>query len=167
MSKQKQSKYYGFLCYSQEGKPLGWLYTTQSEREYNWTDKPEYFHWCKRWKTKKGAIQNFDWYNEQWQFKSKGGWLKIEEMPEEVIPENSQNSRSSQERWDAKHPEKVQKSKTKYDIKNPVWAFRPSHKLLEWLEQERWDDNHEKPETDAALLNRKLEKLRELEQQGF
>ena len=45
--------------------------------------------------------------------------------------------------------------------------FRPTPENVECLEQERWKDEQGKLETDAALLNRKLMKLRELEQQGF
>lgn len=46
-------------------------------------------------------------------------------------------------------------------------SFRPKAKLLEWLDEERETDDDGELETDAALLNRKLEKLKNLEQQGF
>ena len=42
----------------------------------------ENLNWCKKWKTQKGAVNNFDSYNSRWQFNSKGGYLKIEVMPE-------------------------------------------------------------------------------------
>ena len=54
-----------------------------------------------------------------------------------------------------------------YNKKRPVWLFRPTPENIEWLEEERWDDDNGKPESDAMLLNRKLDKLRKLEQQGF
>lgn len=38
---------------------------------------------------------------------------------------------------------------------------------IEWLGEERWEDNNGKPESDATLLNRKSTKLRKLEQQGY
>ncbi len=79
----------------------------------------------------------------------------------------TKNSRSSQKRWDAANPEVVRESKAKYDEKNPIWSFRPTPELRKWLEEERWDDEDGKPETNAALVIRKLEKLKKLEQQGY
>ena len=67
-----------------------------------------------------------------------------------------------QQRWDASHPEVIKESKAKYDADNPILSFRPTPEILEWLEEERWDN-----ETNAALLKRKLEKLRQLECQGY
>ena len=43
----------------------------------------------------------------------------------------------------------------------------PTIELVEWLEKERWDDRDGKPETNAALVIRKLEKLMEMEYQGY
>lgn len=74
--------------------------------------------------------------------------------------------RVHQERWDIHHPEIIKKSKAKYDRENPVWGFRPTPELREWLEEERWQDDGGKRETNAELLTRKLEKLRRLENQG-
>lgn len=54
-----------------------------------------------------------------------------------------------------------------YDKKQPIWSFRPTTENLEWLEEERWENEDGTPESNAALLNRKLAKLRKLEQQGF
>lgn len=59
---------------------MGWLYTHTNDTEFVWTDKE--LSWCKKWKTQKGAANNFDHFNSRWQFKSKGGYLKIEVMPE-------------------------------------------------------------------------------------
>lgn len=73
----------------------------------------------------------------------------------------------TKKRWDAANSETVKISKAKYDDKNPVWSFRPTTELLEWLEQERWDDESGKPETNSALLARKLTKLMNLENQGY
>lgn len=72
--------YYGYRCYDSEDKPLGWLYTYNSGTEITWTNRE--LHWCKRWKTERGALNNFDKYNSLWQFQSKGIYLKIEVMPE-------------------------------------------------------------------------------------
>lgn len=72
-----------------------------------------------------------------------------------------------QRNWDAAHPEIVRAAKARYDKKNPVWSFRPSTEIREWLEEERWDDERGEPETNAALVLRKLEKLRKLECQGY
>ncbi len=74
--------------------------------------------------------------------------------------------KSIQQQWNEEHPDIVQKAQAEYNKKRPVWAFRPTPENIEWLEEERWDDNG-KPESDATLLNRKLDKLRRLEQQEF
>jgi len=58
---------------------MGWLYTYGKTIVYTTKN----LHWCKRWKTEKGAKENFDSYNQKWQVKSEGGYLKIEQMPEE------------------------------------------------------------------------------------
>jgi hypothetical protein len=42
-----------------------------------------------------------------------------------------------------------------------IVALKKGHEY-QWLEKERWDDD-EMPETDAALIKRKLEKLMKLE----
>lgn len=72
--------YYGLRCYNKESQPIGWLYTYDSDTELVWTDKN--LDWCKRWKTERGAEKNIDRYNSRWQFKSKGGYLQVELMPE-------------------------------------------------------------------------------------
>ncbi|MDJ0726226.1 MAG: hypothetical protein QNJ38_14020 [Prochloraceae cyanobacterium] len=79
----------------------------------------------------------------------------------------SDNYRDIKKKWDKKNQDKVKESKAKYDANNPVWSFRPSSELIEWLEEERWDDKDDKPETNAALLTRKLNKLMNLERQGY
>ncbi|MEL4895937.1 hypothetical protein [Crocosphaera sp. Alani8] len=160
--------YYGYRCYADDHEPLGWFYTTHQEQELNWTTNPSLFYWCKRWKTRRGAEKNFDYYQQQWQLyrRQKCGYLKIEIMPE--IPSIDENpNRTSQQQWDAKNTKIIKESKTKYDEKNPVWAFRPTPELIEWLEEERWDNENGKPETNAQLLIRKLNKLRQLECQGY
>jgi hypothetical protein len=60
----------------------------------------------------------------------------------------------------------IKQSKAEYDRKNPVMSFRPTPELIQWLDEERWDDDG-KPETDAALIKRKLEKLMKMENQGY
>lgn len=66
---------------------MGWLYTHTNDTEIVWTYKE--LHWCKKWKTQKGAANNFDHFNSRWQFKSRGGYLKIEVMPEFEEPETA------------------------------------------------------------------------------
>lgn len=61
----------------------------------------------------------------------------------------------------------MQESKAKYDAENPVWSIRIKKEIRDWLEEERWSDDKDEPETNAALINRKLEKLMKLEQEGF
>lgn len=79
----------------------------------------------------------------------------------------SDKYRDTKKQWDKTHPEAIQKSKAKYDANNPVWQFRVNPELHEWLEEERWDDADGKPETNAALVVRKLTKLMKLERQGY
>ena len=75
--------------------------------------------------------------------------------------------KSKQQQWNEAHPDVVQKAQQDYNKKRPVWSFRPTPENIQWLEEERWGDDNGKPESDAMLLNRKLDKLRKLEQQGF
>ena len=79
----------------------------------------------------------------------------------------SDKYRDTKNKWDKNNPDKVKESKAEYDKKNPVWAFRPTPEMIEWLEMERWDDSNGNPETNAALVIRKLEKLMEMEYQGY
>lgn len=76
-------------------------------------------------------------------------------------------NKSRQQQWNEEHPDVVQKAQQEYNKKRPIWSFRPTPENLEWLEEERWLDEKGKPESDASLLNRKLEKLKKLESQGF
>ena len=73
--------------------------------------------------------------------------------------------RETKTNWDNNNPDKIKKSKAEYDNKNPVWAFRPTPEMIEWLDKQRWDDKDGKPESNAALVIRKLEKLMEMEYQ--
>lgn len=153
------SNYYGYRCYDSEGNALGWFYTFGYEEELNSTTTN--LDWCKRWKTERGAKKNFDYYNERWKFR-KDGYLKIE-----IMPEKPPDIYERQQKWQQENPEVVQKSKAKYDAENPVWSLRIKADIREWLEAERWSDETGEPETNAALINRKLEKLMKLEQQGL
>ena len=85
--------------------------------------------------------------------------MNLEELKVTEIPKNY---RHSQEKWDKIHPEIVKESKAKYDAKRPVISFRPTREIFSWLEEEQWDS-----ESKAESLNRKLEKLMKLEQQGY
>jgi hypothetical protein len=155
--------YYGYRCYTKEDKPLGWLYTFDSDTEYAWTNKD--LHLCKRWKTQKGAAKHFDHYNSRWQLKSQGGYLKIEIMSDIPEPESKESRRQKiLEEWG---DDVVVQPQNKDDEKSPTMSFCPKTELLKWLEEERIMNNTGGSESDAALLNRKLEKLMKLEQQGF
>ena len=160
--------YYGYRCYTEDDEPMGWLYTAHQGADLNYTDNADLFHWCKHWKTKKGAEKNFAHYQQQWQLshRGKGGYIKIEILPD-VPALNEKSNRTSQQQWDAKNAKIVKQSKAKYDQKNPVWSFRPTPELIEWLNEERWDKEDGKPETNAQLVIRKLNKLKKLDCQGY
>ena len=79
----------------------------------------------------------------------------------------SEKYRKTKINWNKNNSNKVKKSNAQYNKKNPTWGFRPTPELREWLEKERWDDKDGKPETNAALVIRKLEKLMEIEYQGY
>ncbi|HEY9780944.1 MAG TPA: hypothetical protein V6D09_12495 [Leptolyngbyaceae cyanobacterium] len=76
-------------------------------------------------------------------------------------------NKSKQQKWNESHPDVIQKAQAEYNKKRPVWSVRLTPENVEWLEESRWEDENGKPESDAALLNRKLEKLRILESHGF
>ena len=69
--------------------------------------------------------------------------------------------------WNESNSEIIQRSKAKYYRKNPIWSFRITPELLEWLNQERWNDGDGNPETNSALVIRKLNKLMKLENEGY
>jgi hypothetical protein len=138
--------YYGYQCYSKNGEPLGWLYTFSSDTEYAWTNRD--LHLCKRWKTPKGAEKHFEQYNGRWQLKSKGGYLKIEVMPE--FTESKSSAKSNQQLW------------REYDQAPKVIVFKPQQEILKWLEQERCVNDDGQPESDGEVLNRKLTELMKL-----
>lgn len=76
-------------------------------------------------------------------------------------------TKSRQQSWNEANPGALKRAQEAYNEKRPIWTFRPTPENLEWLEEERWEDEDGKPESNAALLNRKLGKLRKLEQQGY
>ncbi|NEO33208.1 MAG: hypothetical protein F6K36_22840 [Symploca sp. SIO3C6] len=141
--------YYGFRCYDKNSKPLGWLYTYDNGTVIAFTKQN--LDWCKRWKTEPGAKKNFDFYNRRWQFQSKGGYLKIEVMPEFTEPSKQRRLQDF-----------LELTEEEFETTQSVWSFQPTPENLKWLEEERCEN-----EDNAALLNRKLEKLRKLEQQGY
>lgn len=75
----------------------------------------------------------------------------------------SDKYRDTKDNWDENNPEKVKKSKAKYDKDNPVWGFRPTPELREWLSRDRKEDSDGIPETNAALVLRKLKQLMDWE----
>jgi len=143
--------YYGYRCYTKGNEPLGWLYTFDSNLEYAWTNKD--LRLCKRWKTERGAKKHFEHYNNQWQFKSQGGYLKIEIMSDIPEPESKESRRHKiLEEWG---DDVVEQTQNKDDEKYSTISFRPKAELLQWLEEERKTNDNGEPETDAVLLNRK------------
>lgn len=121
---------------------------TQGDPEYNGIDLAT-LETAKTWKTEKGAKK----YLETHLFIGRAGerlrvmWTDIEVV--EI---------SSQQQWHTNNPELIRESKAKYDVKHPVFSFRPKPEILQWLEKERLPN-----ETDAKLLNRKLEELMQLQ----
>lgn len=78
----------------------------------------------------------------------------------------SDKYRDTKDSWDKNNPDKIKQSKAKYNKQNPVWGFRPTPRLREWLEKARGNDENGKPETNAALVIRKLDKLMNMESEG-
>ncbi len=190
--------HYGYRCYNKDGEPLGWFYTYNNDTEITWTTID--LNWCKRWKTERGAKKNFDRYNRRWRFKSSGGYLKIEVMPDIQEPCSAETkARMLLEEWGdnvtialcavpeaiAKHALSPSQAELRGEVssKEPsghgpfaspnsgpnlqFLSFHPQPEILQWLEQERNEDENGEFESDDTLINRKLEKLRKLEQQGF
>jgi hypothetical protein len=151
------SQFYGYRCYTADNVSLGWFYVTG--RDYVWTEYPADLHWCKRWKTIRGAQKSFDHFNQSWNFRTKGGYLKIEVMPDFEIPPT--RTTLKRQAWDAAKSDPIEQS----DKEPPVINFRPTPDVRAWLDEERWD-NDGVIETDSVLVNRKLEKLRKLEDRG-
>lgn len=124
---------------------------TQGDPQYNGVDSAT-LETAKTWKTEKGAKK----YLETHLFIGRQGerlramWTDIEVV--EI---------SAQQQWHTNNPSVIKAAKAKYDSKRPVFSFRPKPEILEWLEKERCES-----ETDAQLLNRKLGKLMNLEQQS-
>lgn len=73
-------------------------------------------------------------------------------------------NKSKQQQWNEEHPDVIHKAQKEYNKKRPIWSFRPTPENIQWLEEERRKNDNGKPESDATLLNRKLDKLRLLEQ---
>ena len=121
---------------------------TQGNPEYNGIDVGT-LEDAKIWKTKRGARKYLETHvlvgREGERLRAR--WTSIEVV--EISP---------QQQWHANNPEVIREAKVRYDSKRPVLSFRPKPEILEWLEKERCES-----ETDAQLLNRKLEKLMQLE----
>lgn len=75
--------------------------------------------------------------------------------------------KETRQRWDRNNREIIRRSKAKYNAKNPVFSFRTTPELLEWLEAERQKDENGKPENNSDLIIRKLEKLMKMEKEGY
>lgn len=134
-----------------KGNRVRYFSPTRGDPEYNGVDIAT-LETAKVWKTEKGARK----YLETHLFIGRAGeklrkmWTDIEVV--ELSP---------QQQYRADNPEVIRESKAKYDTKRPVLSFRPKPDILEWLEKERCEG-----ESDAQLLNRKLGKLMDLEQQS-
>ncbi len=154
--------YYGYRCYNKDGEPLGWFYTYNNETEITWTTID--LNWCKQWKTERGAKKHFDRYNRRWRFKSSGGYLKIEVMPDIEEPESAESRRQRLlEQWG----DDITSALPNKGSNLQFLSFHPKPEILQWLSSERDLDENGELESDDTLINRKLEKLRKLEQQGF
>ena len=127
---------------------MRYLIETQGNPEYNAIDSGN-LEGAKKWKTERGARK----YLESKVLVGRQGeriqarWTTIEVV--EI---------SAQQQYHTNNPEVIRKAKAKYDSKRPVLSFRPKPEILEWLERERYEG-----ESDARLLNRKLEQLMDLE----
>jgi len=125
-----------------------YLIETQGNPEYNAIDSGN-LEGAKKWKTEQGARK----YLESKVLVGRQGeriqarWTIIEIV--EISP---------QQQWHTKNPGVIKEAKARYDSKRPVLSFRPKPEILEWLERERNEN-----ESDAQLLNRKLEELMDLE----
>ncbi len=71
-----------------------------------------------------------------------------------------------QQKWDKKNPDVIKKSKAEYERKNPKWQFRPDEEMRDWLEKARGKDEKGKPESNAAVVIRKLRKLMKIEKEN-
>lgn len=85
------------------------------------------------------------------------------------MTEQKQNIQTSsrQQKWNEKNPDVVKQAQENYNKKRPTWSFRLTSEMFEWFEEERQYDDDGKPESNSALVFRKLEKLRKLESQGY
>lgn len=79
----------------------------------------------------------------------------------------SDKNLTPQQKWQKNNQDIVKKSKAEYDKKNPVWAFRPDEELRKWLNESRGKDDKGNPESNAAVVIRKLKKLMKLEREGY
>ena len=78
----------------------------------------------------------------------------------------SEKDLTRQQKWDKKHPNVIKKSKAEYEKRNPKWQFRPDEEMRNWLEESREKDEKGKPESNSAVVIRKLEKLMKLEREN-
>ena len=131
----------------EKGSRVRYYCPTQGDPEYNGVDAD--MEYAKTWKTEIGAKKHLETHVLVGRSgdRLRARWTTIEVV--QITP---------QQQWHINNREVVRESKTKYDIKRPVFSFRPKPEILEWLEKERLPN-----ETDAKLLNRKLEELMQLE----
>lgn len=134
-----------------KGNSVRYAIETQGNPEYNAIDSGT-LESAKTWKTERGARNYLQTKLPVGRLgeKIRARWDAIEVM--EISP---------QQQYHANNPSVIRESKAKYDSKRPVFSFRPKPEILEWLEKERKEN-----ESDAQLLNRKLGKLMDLEQQS-
>ncbi|MHC5833224.1 MAG: hypothetical protein ACYT04_98870, partial [Nostoc sp.] len=76
-------------------------------------------------------------------------------MPE--FSQSQSSAKSNQQRWNEANRDVLYQAQENYNQKRPIISFRPKAELLEWLDKERTADDNGEAETDASLLNRKLE----------
>jgi hypothetical protein len=134
------------------GNQVKYLIYTQGDTRYNALDSGTVAG-ARTWKTERGAKKYLE---QHLLIGGQGERLRAKWSSIEVV------EISSQQQWDKQHPDIVKQSKAKYDQRRPVLSFRPKPEIAQWLTKERCPN-----ETDAELLNRKLDKLRQLECQGY
>ncbi|WP_449416008.1 hypothetical protein [Phormidium nigroviride] len=137
-----------FAIKFQKDNQVRYATQTRGNPEYNGIDWAT-LEDAKIWKTERGARKYLETHvlvgREGQRLRAR--WASIEVV--EISP---------QQQWHANNPEVIREAKARYDSKRPVISFRPSPDILKWLEDERYNE-----ESNTQLLNRKLEKLMQLE----
>lgn len=165
MGRNIMTQYFGYRCYTKDGEPLGWLYTYLEDKteKLGYTNDLRNIKRCKCWKRQSTAERYLESYNKEFNLQMKGGYIQIEV----ITSSETLMNKTPQQKWNEQNPKVIKSTNQRYNVNRPVISFRPPPEILEWLEEERWDDDEGRPETNAALVLRKLNKLKRLEDQGY